>query len=67
MGDNIKNGLDGLSKIDEVAEIIHIAIYWVAILFIIVFVAYIFAYVNCYLNRKRKGSYNKDSDDFLDD
>lgn len=66
-GDNIKEGLDGLSKIDGFTDVLFNAMYWIAVVFIILFVAYLFASLNCYVNRKRKGISRKDEDDFLDD
>ena len=65
-GEQIKQNLDGLSKIDSITEFLNIAIYWVAIIFIVLFVGYMFSSLNCYLNRKKKGN-SSDNDDFLDD
>ena len=67
MGDNIIEGLEGLSKIEGIADHLYIAIYWVGVIFIILFVAYLFAALNCYLNRRRRGISSSDNDDFLDD
>lgn len=66
MGDSIKEGLEGLSKINNFADHLYIAIYWVAVIFVVLFIAYLFAAFNCYINRKRRGM-SKDNDDFLDD
>lgn len=65
-GENIKSGLEGLSKIDSISDFLFVAMYWVGVIFVIIFVAYIFCAINCYINRKRKGTYG-DDDDFLDD
>ena len=67
MGDSIREGLEGLSKIDSFADHLYIAIYWVGVIFVILFVAYLFAALNCYINRKRRGVSSTDNDDFLDD
>ena len=47
MGDSIREGLEGLSKIDSFADHLYIAIYWVGVIFVILFVAYLFAALNC--------------------
>lgn len=65
-GDKLKQGLDGLSKIDSVTDFLYIAIVWIGILFVMVFAGYIIASLNCYLKRKKKGT-GKDNDNFLDD
>lgn len=65
-GEEIKQSLDGLSKIDGLSEVLFGAIYWLAVLFVMLFIGYLFSCFVCYLNRKRYGNTN-DSDDFLDD
>lgn len=65
-GEQLKQNLDGLSKIDNITEFLGLAIYWVGIIFIILFVGYMFSSLNCYLNRKKRGNAS-DNDDFLDD
>lgn len=64
-GENIKEGLEGLSKIEGVTDVLFVAIYWVAVVCILLIVAYIFSSITCYLNRKRRGESRGDSDDFL--
>jgi preprotein translocase subunit SecG len=66
-GENLKQGLEGLSKIEGISDFLFVAIYWIAVIFVILLIAYIFATVNCYINRKRRGTSSKDNDDFLDD
>ncbi len=66
-GDNLIQGLEGLSKIDGITDFLFVAMYWVAVIFVILFVAYIFSSINCYINRRRRGVNMKDNDDFLDD
>ncbi len=65
-GDSIKEGLDGLSKIDSITDFLSVAMYWVAVIFIIVFVAYIFVTISCYVKRRKQGNH-VESDDFLED
>lgn len=67
MNDNLIDGLDGLSKIESFSDVLFTAIYWIAIIFVILIICYIFAEVNCYFNRKRRGDIKGDDDDFLDD
>jgi preprotein translocase subunit SecG len=65
-GENIKEGLEGLSKIDGFTDILFIAIYWVAVIFLLLLIAYIFSSIGRYLNRKRRGENKGDNDDFLE-
>lgn len=65
-GDDLKEGLEGLSKIEGISDVLYIAIYWLAVIFVILFVAYIFVSINIYFSKKRRGLLNKDKDDFLD-
>lgn len=65
-GEQLKQGLDGLSKIDGISDFLGDAIYWVAVLFIILFMGYILTAFNSYFKKKKKGIV-KDNDDFLDD
>lgn len=65
-GEKLKEGLEGLSKIEGISDVLYIAIYWLAVIFVILFVAYIFVSINIYFSKKRRGLLNKDKDDFLD-
>jgi hypothetical protein len=65
-GENLKEGLEGLSKLDGFTDILFTAIYWVAVIFLLLLIAYIFSSIGCYLNRKRRGENKGDSDDFLE-
>lgn len=65
-GENLKEGLEGLSKIDNISNVLYIAIYWVAVIFVILFVTYLIFNVRCFINRRR-GIGKGDDDDFLDD
>lgn len=66
-GENLKQGLEGLSKIDSVSGVLYNAIYWIAVIFVILFAAYIIFNIKCYFNRKQRGIGKYDDDDFLDD
>ena len=66
-GNNLKEGLEGLSRIEGISDILFTAMYWLAVIFVILFVSYLFAALTCYLKRKRRGGKNLDSDDFLED
>ena len=65
-GENLKEGLEGLSKIDSVSNVLYIAIYRVAVIFVILFVTYMIFNIRCFINRKH-GIGKGDDDDFLDD
>lgn len=65
-GEKLKEGLEGLSKMDNITDFLYMAIYWIAVIFIMVFIAYICSSVNCHMKRKKKGTH-ADNDDFLDD
>lgn len=65
-GEELKEGLEGLSKIDSITGVLYDAMYWLAVIFVILFVAYLFSVIVCFINRRRRGITNND-DDFLDD
>lgn len=66
-GEDLKNGLEGLRKIEDLSDVLFDGIYWIAVICILLFVAYIISVVNCYVNRKKRGNLNADSDNFLGD
>ncbi|MDO5127310.1 MAG: hypothetical protein Q4D54_06130 [Eubacteriales bacterium] len=66
-GESIKDGLEGLSKIEGFTDVLFNAIYWVAVIFVILFVVYIFFAVRCFVIRRKTGVRRSDEDDFLDD
>ena len=66
-GDKIKDGLDGLSKIDGISDKLFDAIYWIAVIFVIFFIVYLFFAIRCFVIRTKKGVKRSDEDDFLDD
>ena len=64
---SIKEGLEGLSKIDGVSNILYTAMYWVGVAFILLFVSYIFYSIYLQVQNKRRGIDTKNKDDFLED
>lgn len=66
-GEDLKNGLEGLTKIEGLADILFDAMYWIAVVFIVLFIAYIFSVINCYFNKKKRGALHADNDNFLGD
>ena len=65
-GENLKEGLEGLSKIDGITDVLFVAIYWIAVVCVLLVVAYIFSSITCYVNRRKRGENKNDNDDFLD-
>ena len=66
-GDKLKEGLEGLSKIDGLADTLFNIIYWVAVVFVLLLIAYIFSVITCYYNKKKRGTLHADNDNFLGD
>lgn len=66
-GEDLKKNLEGLSKIDGLADGLFDIIYWLAVIFVVLFIAYVFSVIACYYNRKRKGNLHGDNDNFLGD
>ena len=66
-GNKIKDGLEGLSKIDGISDKLFDAIYWIAVIFVIFFIVYLFFAIRCFVIRTKKGVKRSDEDDFLDD
>lgn len=66
-GENLREGLEGLSKIDGLSDILFVAIYWIGVAFVLLLFAYIFSVISCKINRKRRGESKDFNDDFLDD
>jgi len=64
---DLKDGLDGLGKIDNISDKLYDAIYWIIVVFIILFVVYVFFAVKCFVVRRKRGMRRSDEDDFLDD
>lgn len=65
--DNIKDGLDGLTKIDSFSDVLYSAAYWVAVICVLLFVAYVVVEINMRIQDKKLGINAKDRDDYLDD
>lgn len=65
-GESLKEGLEGLSKIDGISDVLFTAIYWIAVVFVVLFVAYICVSINIYIRNRKRGISSKDKDDFLD-
>lgn len=67
MNDSIKEGLEGLSKMDVVTNFLYALMYWVGVIFVLLFVTYIFVSVYIHVQNKKRGIDTKDKDDYLDD
>ena len=67
MNNNIKEGLEGLSKINGVTDFLFTAMYWVGVIFVLLFVAYIFVSIYTMIQDRKRGIDTKDKDDYLDD
>lgn len=66
-GEDLKNNLEGLSKIDGITDILFDVIYWLVVIFVVLFIAYIFSVITCYYNKKKRGTLHADNDNFLGD
>ena len=67
MNDSIKEGLEGLSKMDGVSNFLYALMYWVGVIFVLLFVTYIFVSIYVRAQNKNRGIDTKDKDDYLDD
>ncbi len=67
MNNSIKEGLEGLSKMDGVTDFLFTAMYWVGVIFVLLFVAFIFVSIYIKIQNKRRGIDTKDKDDYLGD
>lgn len=67
MNDSIKEGLEGLSKMDDVSNFLYALMYWVGVIFVLLFVTYIFVSIYVRAQNKKRGIDTKDKDDYLDD
>ena len=65
-GEDLKQGLEGLTKIDSFSNILWVAAYWIGIIFILLLVSYIVVSIRAYLRNKKRGISAQDRDDFLD-
>ena len=67
MNDSIKEGLEGLSKMDGVSNFLYALMYWVGVIFVLLFVTYIFVSIYVRAQNKIRGIDTKDKADYLDD
>ncbi len=67
MGDTLIDGLEGLSKIEGVSDVLFDAIYWLAVIFVILVVAYIFVSLSIFVTKAKNGTLGEKDDDYLDD
>ena len=67
MGDTLIDGLEGLSKIEGLSSVLFDIIYWLAIIFVILFVAYIFVSLSIFVSKAKNGTLGEKDDDYLDD
>ncbi len=67
MGDTLIDGLEGLSKIEGLSDVLFDAIYWLAVIFVILVVAYFFVSLSIFVNKAKNGTLGEKDDDYLDD
>ncbi|MBO5388228.1 MAG: hypothetical protein J6A59_08825 [Lachnospiraceae bacterium] len=67
MGDTLIDGLEGLSKIEGLADVLFDAIYWLAVIFVILTVAYFFVSLSIFISKAKNGTLGEKDDDYLDD
>lgn len=65
-GETLIEGLEGITKIEGITDFLFSAIYWIAVVFVLLLVSYICVSINVYFNNRRKGLTRYDKDDFLD-
>jgi len=66
MGDTLKDGHEGLSKIEGLADVLFDAIYWLAVIFVILAVAYFFVSLSIFVTKAKNGTLGEKDDDYLD-
>ncbi|MBR3833032.1 MAG: hypothetical protein IKJ73_01815 [Lachnospiraceae bacterium] len=67
MGDTLIEGLEGLTKIEGLADVLFDAIYWLAVIFVILLIAYIFVSLSIFVTKVKNGTLGEKDDDYLDD
>ena len=67
MGDTLIDGLEGLSKIEGLADVLFDAIYWLAVIFVILAVAYFFVSLSIFISKAKNGTLGEKDYDYLDD
>lgn len=66
MGDTLIDGLEGLSKIEGLSDVLFDAIYWLAVIFVILVIAYFFVSLSIFVTKAKKGTLHEKDDDYLD-
>lgn len=66
-GEDLKEGLEGLTKIEGLADGLTDIMYWLIVVIIILFVGYLFSIAFCYYNKKKSGTLHADNDNYLGD
>ena len=64
--DTIKEGLDGLTKIDNISNVLWVAMYWVGVILVLLVVAWFCVSLGMFIMERQNGVSYKDEDDFLD-
>ncbi len=67
MGDTLIDGLEGLTKIEGLADVLFDAIYWLGVIFVILVLAYFFVSLSIFINKAKNGTLGEKDDDYLDD
>ena len=52
---------------DGITDFLFTALYWVGVIFVLLFVAYIFVSIYVMIQDRKRGIDTKDKDDYLDD
>lgn len=63
--DGLKDNIDNLTNTRGLEELLLAAIYWIAVIVVIIFVFYVCIKLNNFIQRKRSGKAKKDRDDYL--
>ena len=63
MNDSIKEGLEGLSKMDGVSNFLYALMYWVGVIFVLLFVTYIFVSIYVRAQNKKRGIDTKEKEE----
>ncbi len=67
MGDTLIDGLEGLTKIEGLADVLFDAIYWLGVIFVILVLGYFFVSLSIFINKAKNGTLGEKDDDYLDD
>lgn len=66
MGDTLIDGLEGLRRIEGLSDVLFDAIYWLAVIFVILVIAYFFVSLSIFVTKAKKGTLSEKDDDYLD-